>query len=160
MRSETIKNKAEKNDLHSFEDSAKGFSKFSPQWTFLPLATLFRPSELNQSFHPLSQLHVTHTRETPIGLTNQWAFLDDRTSFFAMQICFCATFRLLMYALSASAILHRRTRRPPARPKCGGTWPTDKPWSSQWPKPHLGKRCWHRPMREDRCKFRQSYPSP
>lgn len=114
----------------------------------------------SRAFTPLSQLHVTHTRETPIGLTNQWAFLDDRTSFFAMQICFCATFRLLMYALSASAILHRRTRRPPARPKCGGTWPTDKPWSSQWPKPHLGKRCWHRPMREDRCKFRQSYPSP
>lgn len=75
MRSETIKNKAEKSDLHSFEDSDKGFSKFSPQWAFLPLATLFRPSELNQSFHPTKPTSChAHTRnahwlDKPMGVS-------------------------------------------------------------------------------------------
>lgn len=120
----------------------------------------FQLSENSRNLHPPNKARTTHTRKTPTGLTSQWAFHYDRTSFFAMLIRFCATFRLLSSVSSASAILRRRTRRPPARPKCGGTWPTDKPWSSQWPKPHLGKRCWHRPMRGGRCKFRQSYPSP
>ena len=54
--------------------------------------------------------------------------------------------------------LRRRIGRPPGPPGCGGTSTTDRPWNSRWRKPHPGRRCWHRPVREDRCKYLLSYP--
>ena len=54
--------------------------------------------------------------------------------------------------------LRRRIGRPPGPPRCGGTSTTDRPWNSRWRKPHPGKRCWRRPVREDRCKYLLSCP--
>ncbi len=54
--------------------------------------------------------------------------------------------------------LRRRIGRPPGPPGCGGTSTADRPWNSRWRKPHPGRRCWRRPVREDRCKYLLSYP--
>ena len=54
--------------------------------------------------------------------------------------------------------LRRRIGRPPGPPGCGGTSTTDRPWNSRWRKPHPDRRCWRRPVREDRCKYLLSYP--
>ena len=60
--------------------------------------------------------------------------------------------------ISSSSTLRRRIGRPPGPPRCGGTSTTDRPWNSRWRKPHPGRRCWRRPVREDRCKYLLSYP--
>ena len=60
--------------------------------------------------------------------------------------------------ISSSSTLRRRIGRPPGPPGCGGTSTTDRPWNSRWRKPHPGKRCWRRPVREDRCKYLLSCP--
>ena len=59
---------------------------------------------------------------------------------------------------SVFSTLRRRIGRPPGPPGCGGTSTTDRPWNSRWRKPHPGKRCWRRLVREDRCKYLLSYP--